>query len=134
MLTDLEIATSAEILEINEIAKKVNISSDEFNNDFDVDFFVRYFGEVKDEFGFELYQVQKYNGDIQELVNYYLDNENVFNLNSSKYSSLRYFALISESLPSILILPSSLMMVSGVMSCSAIPIQATMGLNTEPGS
>ena len=29
MLTDLEIATSAEILEINEIAKKVNISSDE---------------------------------------------------------------------------------------------------------
>lgn len=29
MLTDLEIATSAEILEINEIAKKINISSDE---------------------------------------------------------------------------------------------------------
>ena len=29
MLTDLEIATSAEILQINEIAKKVNISSDE---------------------------------------------------------------------------------------------------------
>lgn len=62
-----------------------NISNDEFNNVFDVEFFVRYFGEVKDEFGFELYQVQKYNGDIQELVDYYLDNENVFNLNSEIY-------------------------------------------------
>ena len=62
-----------------------NISCDEFNNNFDIEFFVRYFGEVKDEFGFELYQVQKYNGDIQELVDYYLDNENVFNLNSEIY-------------------------------------------------
>ena len=62
-----------------------NISNDEFNNNFDIEFFVRYFGEVKDEFGFELYQVQKYNGDIQELVDYYLDNENVFNLSSEIY-------------------------------------------------
>ena len=42
-----------------------NITMDEFYNDFDVDFFVKYFDEVSDEFGLDMYQVQKYNGNIK---------------------------------------------------------------------
>ena len=60
-----------------------NISYDEFNSNFDVDFFVKYFDEFEDEYGLELYQLQKYNGDIFELLNYYKENESIFNLNSN---------------------------------------------------
>jgi hypothetical protein len=59
-----------------------NITRDEFYNDFDVDFFVKYFGEVSDEFGLDIYQVKKYNGEVQELVDFYYENENIFELNA----------------------------------------------------
>ena len=59
-----------------------NISSDEFYSDFDEEFFIENFGEVKDVFGLDLYQVQKYNGNIFELVKFYYENEHIFKLNS----------------------------------------------------
>ena len=61
-----------------------NISLDEFYSLFDEEFFVDNFGEVKDNL-FDMYYVQKYNGDIQELVNFYIENECVFNLSSEIY-------------------------------------------------
>lgn len=65
---------------IIDLDKMENISKEDFYNIFDEEFFIKYFGEFKDEFGLDLYQVQKYNGNIDELLKYYKDNEFVFNL------------------------------------------------------
>lgn len=66
------------IIDVDEMR---NISRDEFKKLFDEQFFIDNFDERSEgEFFHDFYQVVKYQGDIQELLNFYLDNENIFNM------------------------------------------------------
>jgi len=70
---------------IIDIERRENITEEEFINDFNEDFFVKYFDERKedDESLYSvLYNISKYNGDIEELLNFYIENQNVLCLSS----------------------------------------------------
>lgn len=61
----------------------LNISKEEFRNNFDENFFIENFNDEKIDFDkpfYELYGIAEYNGDINELVLFYYENENVFSL------------------------------------------------------
>ena len=70
---------------IIDIEKKENITKELFKNEFNEDFFVDNFDERKEE-GKNLYdllyRVSKYTGDIDELLNFYIENENILNLSA----------------------------------------------------
>ena len=58
-----------------------NISREEFEKLFDEQFFIDNFDERSEgEFFHDFYHVVKYQGDIQELLNLYFNNENIFNM------------------------------------------------------
>lgn len=68
---------------IIDIDKMVNITNEQLKSDFDEDFFVRNFDELKEDdecLYSSLYDVLEYNGDINELLKFYMENEWVFNL------------------------------------------------------
>ena len=66
------------IIDVDEMK---NISREEFETLFNEQFFIDNFDERREgEFFHDFYQVVKYQGDIQELLNFYLDNENIFNM------------------------------------------------------
>ena len=66
------------IIDVDEMR---NISREEFEKLFDEQFFMDNFDERSEgKFFYEFYQIVKYQGDIQELLNFYLDNENIFNM------------------------------------------------------
>lgn len=66
------------IIDVDEMK---NISREEFETLFNEQFFIDNFDERSEgEFFHDFYQVVKYQGDIQELLNFYLDNENIFNM------------------------------------------------------
>lgn len=60
-----------------------NISKEELRDNFDEDFFINNFNDVKLDYDmpfYELYFIHKYNGDINELVSYYNENKDVLSL------------------------------------------------------
>ena len=66
------------IIDVDEMR---NISREEFEKLFEEQFFIDNFDERSEgEFFLDFYQVVKYQGDIQELLNLYFDNENIFNM------------------------------------------------------
>ncbi len=66
------------IIDVDEMR---NISREDFGKLFDEQFFIDNFDERSErEFFHDFYQIVKYQGDIQELLNFYLDNENIFNI------------------------------------------------------
>ena len=66
------------IIDVDEMR---NISREEFEKLFDEQFFIDNFDERSEgELLHDFYQVVKYQGDIQELLNFYFDNENIFNM------------------------------------------------------
>lgn len=67
-----------------DLDKMENISNEEFLSVFNEEFFVNNFDEVKDNL-FDLYHVQKYNGDIQELLDFYIKNKKIFSLSTKIY-------------------------------------------------
>lgn len=74
---------------IIDIQKKENITEEEFRRYFDEDFFVKNFNEQKlDDATIysSLYYVSKYNGNIDELLDFYIENEQVLGLTTD----LRY--------------------------------------------
>ena len=74
---------------IIDIDKMENITQDEFENQFDENFFVNNFNESKEEDScFYLYQLDKYKGNIKELVHFFVDNLDVLSLSSELYYSL----------------------------------------------
>ena len=74
---------------IIDIERRENITEEEFRKEFDEQFFIKNFGEQKledDALYFSLYYVTKYNGNIDELLDFYIENEQVLSLTTD----LRY--------------------------------------------
>ena len=70
---------------IIDIDKMENINETEFKTKFNEEFFVDNFDEIKDSdesFYTYLYHVEKYEGNIEELVSFYKENEDVLSLSS----------------------------------------------------
>ena len=71
-----------------------NITDLEFRNNFDEEFFVSNFGEVKEvcEEGLDVfsnfYHVKSYDGNIQELYDFYIQNQSVLSLDNEIYYKL----------------------------------------------
>ena len=69
--------------------KRVNITEEEFKKEFNEEFFVKNFNEPKlddDTLYSSLYYVSKYNGNVDELLDFYIENEQVLGLTTD----LRY--------------------------------------------
>lgn len=76
---------------IIDIQKKENITEEEFRRYFDEQFFVKNFNEHKEEddtLYSSLYYVSKYNGDIDELLDFYMENEQVLSLSTDLHYRL----------------------------------------------
>lgn len=70
---------------IIDLDKMESITDAEFRNNFDEDFFVNNFAEEKEEdesLYSKIYNNQKYEGDIHELVDFYIENKNIMSLTS----------------------------------------------------
>ncbi len=67
---------------IVDIDKMENITEEQFQAEFDEDFFMNYFDEIKKQVSalFELYSLNKYEGDIQEFVKFYKDSQSILHL------------------------------------------------------
>ena len=75
---------------IIDLDRMVSISREEFQNEFNEEFFISNFGETSvgdDCFDF-FYLLDKYQGDVQELLNFYMENIDVLNLSSRLYCKL----------------------------------------------
>lgn len=64
------------------------ISQIEFERDFDLDFFTNNFDNCDDDIFPCIYRLDKYNGDLKELISFYNKNQEVFNLPSQLYYKL----------------------------------------------
>lgn len=76
---------------IIDVDKMENVTQTEFETEFDEKFFVNNFDEIKevDESIYSnLYRIEKYEGDVQELVKFYIENQNILNLSSQLYYKL----------------------------------------------
>lgn len=76
---------------IIDIGKKENITEEEFRQEFDENFFVDNFDEVKSKDNktlFNLYHVNKYDGDVQELIDFYMENQNLLKLSTELHYRL----------------------------------------------
>ena len=67
---------------IIDIERKENITEEQFENNFDEDFLVSNFNVRKmvDYDFLELYDIKKYDGNIEELLDFYMENEQALNL------------------------------------------------------
>lgn len=75
---------------IIDLDRMVSISREEFQNEFNEEFFISNFGETSvgdDCFDF-FYLLDKYQGDVQELLDFYMENIDVLNLSSRLYCKL----------------------------------------------
>lgn len=76
---------------IIDIDKNENITEEEFKEKFDEDFFVNNFDEIKPEDNktlFNLYHINKYNGDVQELIDFYVENHSLLELSTELHYRL----------------------------------------------
>ena len=79
-----------EYLIIN-IDKKENITQKDFENNFDELFFINNFDEVKldkESMYQQLYHTELYNGNIEELINFCIENKDILYLSSNLYYRL----------------------------------------------
>ena len=67
---------------IVDIDDKHSIDESEFKSIFNEQFFIDNFSEKKVERGFELCDVSEYEGDIQELLDFYIENKDILSLPS----------------------------------------------------
>ena len=77
---------------IIDIEKMENVEQSMFVKEFDEKFFVNNFQEQKeddDSIYSSLYQIEKYEGDIQKLVNFYIQNQNILQLSTDLYYKLK---------------------------------------------
>lgn len=76
---------------IIDVDKMENVTQTEFINEFDENFFVNNFAEIKEDdesIYSSLYRIEKYEGDVQELVKFYLENQNILCLSSQLHYRL----------------------------------------------
>jgi len=76
---------------IIDIEKMENITEEEFNEKFDESFFVDNFDEIKSKDNktlFNLYHINKYNGDVQKLIDFYMENRNLLELSTELHYRL----------------------------------------------
>lgn len=74
---------------IIDLEKMANISEVEFRSEFDEDFFITYFDETKEEEDyFPVYNLFSYDGNVQELVDFYTKNHDLFALSTYLYYRL----------------------------------------------
>lgn len=76
---------------IIDIERKENITEEQFENNFDEDFFVSNFNVRKmvDYDFLELCDIEKYDGNIEELLDFYTENEQVLNLSKKIHYVLK---------------------------------------------
>lgn len=77
---------------IIDMENRMNITELEFKKQFNEEFFVHHFNEKKlgdDENWFDYYCVDNYLGDIQELANFYFENQQVFSLKNQLYYQIQ---------------------------------------------
>ena len=70
------------------LKKKENITIEQFKNDFNENFFINNFDEQRDEcenIYSSSYRITKYTGDIEELLKFYIENQNVLSLTPEIY-------------------------------------------------
>ncbi len=66
---------------ITDIEKLENISNEEIFNEFEEDFFVDNFNEIKlQDKNMRMYSIYNYNGNLQALVDFYIENQSIFSL------------------------------------------------------
>lgn len=76
---------------IIDVDKKENVTQTKFRNLFDENFFVNNFDEIKEDDKSiypSLYQIEKYEGDVQELIQFYIENQSILSLSSQLYYRL----------------------------------------------
>ena len=78
---------------IIDIDSMKNITQTEFRNEFDENFFINNFAEEKEEdpsLYFRLYQIERYEGNVQELIDFYIENQSILCLSSQLYYKLEF--------------------------------------------
>lgn len=76
---------------IIDLDRMENLPENEFKNIFNEEFFVNNFDEIKDKNDyFNFYHLQEYQGNIKELIDFYLENEIVLNLSSQVHCRLNH--------------------------------------------
>lgn len=68
---------------IIDIEKTKNITEEQFRNEFDENFFINNFDEINTQDNsnmFRLYNINNYNGNIQELIDFYVENQTILSL------------------------------------------------------
>jgi len=76
---------------IIDVGTMKTITQTDFENEFDENFFVNNFGEIKEDSEIpytSLYRMEKYNGDIEELIKFYLANKYILSLSSNLHCKL----------------------------------------------
>ena len=76
---------------IIDMEKMENITQTEFITEFNENFFVNNFDEIKEDderVYSSLYRIEKYEGDVQELVDFYTENQSILCLSSKLYYRL----------------------------------------------
>lgn len=73
---------------IIDLKTKENITEEQFKNEFDDSFFINNFNEVDTKNYSNMYSIDNYNGDIQELIDFYIENKNVLSLSNELYYRL----------------------------------------------
>ena len=76
---------------IKDIERKENITEEQFINNFDENFFISNFNVRKrrNNDSLELYDIEKYDGNIEELLDFYMENEQVLNLSKKIHYVLK---------------------------------------------
>ncbi len=68
---------------IIDMEKMENIPEEQFRNEFDENFFVNNFDESKiQNRKCDMYNIDSYNGNVQELVDFYIENQSIFSLST----------------------------------------------------
>lgn len=76
---------------IIDLDKMQNISNSEFKTQFNEAFFINNFEEIKEEDEMiysSLYHIERYEGGVEELVNFYLENQDILNLSTKLHYKL----------------------------------------------
>ena len=76
---------------IIDIERKENITEEQFTNNFDENFFISNFNVRKrrNNDSLELYDIEKHDGNIEELLDFYTENEQVLNLSKKIHYVLK---------------------------------------------
>lgn len=73
---------------IIDLKTKENITEEQFKNEFDDSFFINNFDEVYTQNDSSMYRIDNYNGNTQELIDFYVENRNVLSLSNELYYRL----------------------------------------------